>query len=135
MTNGCYNLNVWTIGAFIGMDGNRSRGRILTARSVSVSEALSPLAPLALPQYVLSFIEIRSTLFKRFVKSEPSLLVYNGDFVKRNLRKEKILKKDLLSVVRRNHFDSLEEIETIVLETDGVVCVIKKSGKTGNKMY
>lgn len=117
------------------MDGNRSRGRILTARSVSVSEALSPLAPLALLQYVLSYIEIRSTLFKRFVKSEPSLLFYNGDFVKRNLRKEKILKKNLLSVVRRNHFDSLEEIEAIVLETDGVVCVIKKSGKTGNKTY
>lgn len=110
-------------------------GRILTARSVSVSEALSAFALLALLQYVLSYLEIRSTLFKKFVNSEPSLLFYNGDFVERNRRKERILKKDLLSVVRKNHFDSLDEIEAIVLETDGVVSVIKKSGKTGNKTY
>lgn len=110
-------------------------GRILTARSISVSEALSAFALLALLQYILSFIEIRSKWFKKFVNSEPTLLYYNGEFIERNLKKERISKNDLFSVVRKNRLDNLEEIAAIVLETDGVVSVIKKSEKSQIKTY
>lgn len=110
-------------------------GRILTARSVSVTEALSAFALLALLQYILSYLEMRSKWFKKFLNSEPSLLYYNGSFIERNLQKERILKKDLLSVIRKNQFNDIEEIEAVVLETDGVISVIKKTEGSQGKTY
>lgn len=110
-------------------------GRILTARKVSVVEAITTFLLLVLLQYILTYIEVRSKTFHRLVTSQPTLLYYNGAFLEKNLRKERIRQKDLLSVVRKKKFSSLKEIEAVILETDGTFSVIRKTDTGKDSSY
>ncbi|MFC6997404.1 DUF421 domain-containing protein [Rufibacter roseus] len=101
-------------------------GRILTAKQVSIAEALTTFALLVSLQFIISFLQKRSKLFSRFITSEPTLLYYHNQFLEKNMRKERIRKESLLASVRKNKLNSLEEVDAIVLETDGTVSVIKK---------
>lgn len=112
-----------------------SFGRILTAKSVSVTEAIVAFGLLVFLQYVLSIIEVRSTWFKKFVSSNPSLIYYNGNFIKKKLKKERIREDDVISVVRKRGFGNLDEVQAIVVETDGELSVIKKTGGGGELTY
>jgi uncharacterized membrane protein YcaP (DUF421 family) len=64
--------------------------------------------------------------------SQPTLLYYQGSFLEKNMRKERVSKDDLLGTVRQNRIGSLDEVEAIVLETNGSVSVIKKGGTQGS---
>jgi uncharacterized membrane protein YcaP (DUF421 family) len=111
-------------------------GRILTAKQVSVAEALVTFALLVSLQYILSFFEVRSKTFSNLITSEPTLLYYQGAFLEKNLRKERISKGDVLGTVRQNRIGNLEEVEAIILETNGSVSVIKKGGDSqGTSTY
>jgi uncharacterized membrane protein YcaP (DUF421 family) len=102
-------------------------GRILTARSVSVSEAIATFLLLVSLQYLFSFLETRSALFSRLVTSQPTLLFHRGKVLEKNLEKERLRPEDLLGAVRKQGAGSLEEVESVILETDGSLSVIKKS--------
>ena len=103
-------------------------GRILTAKQVSIAEALVTFALLVSLQYIVSFFEVRSKVFSGLITSQPTLLYYQGSFLEKNLRKERISKDDVLGTVRQNRIGNLDEVEAIVLETNGSVSVIKKGG-------
>jgi len=66
-------------------------------------------------------------LFRKFIGSNPKILFYKDDFIEKTLRKERINEKDLLEWVRKRGFGSLQDVEVIVLETDGSISVIGKA--------
>lgn len=103
-------------------------GRILTARSGTVSEAIVAFAVLAVLQVVFSHFEVTSKSFKKIVSPPPSMLYYKDSFIERNLRKERVVKEDLLGSLRKQGYGSLDEVEAIILEPDGTVSIIKKTG-------
>lgn len=55
-------------------------GRILTAKSVSISESIATFVLLILLQTVFSYVEVHSKTFKKFTTPRPTLLFYNGEF-------------------------------------------------------
>ncbi len=110
-------------------------GRILTARSVSVAEALTAFLLLVALQYAIAWIEIRSKFFHKLITSQPALLYYNGTYIEKNLRRERINKNDLLGAVRKKKFGDLNEVEAIIMETDGSISVIRKNKDTDRLTY
>lgn len=104
-----------------------SFGRILTAKTVSLSETLITFLLLVSLQYIFSHFSARSKFFHNIVTSEPALLYYNGKFLEKNLKKENLRKEDLLGAARKKKFNDLGQVEAIVLETDGSFSVIGKS--------
>ena len=110
-------------------------GRILTAKGVSISEAVTAFVLLAVLQYIFAIIEIKSKLFKRLVTTRPALLYYRGEFQKRNLRKARLDKDELLGAVRKKGFGSLQEIEAVILESDASFSVIGKSKDGDESAY
>ena len=110
-------------------------GRILTAHKVSIAETFTTFLLLVGLQYVLSYIEVRSSVFSKLITSRPTLLFYNGNFLEKEMLKEKVRKKDLLGAVRKKRFSSMLEVEAIILETDGTFSVIKKSGFEKESSY
>ena len=110
-------------------------GRILTAKQVSIAEALVAFALLVSIQYVVSFFKVRSKAFANLITSQPILLYYQDSFLEKNLRQERVSKKDLMGIVRQNRISSLDEVEAIVLETNGSFSVIKKGASQGPSTY
>ena len=65
----------------------------------------------------------------RIVKSEPSLLLYRGRFLVESLRKERVTEEEVLSAIRAGGHARVEEVEAVVLETDGSFTVVESNGE------
>ena len=110
-------------------------GRILTAREISIAEALITFALLIFLQYIVTWISVRSKKFSRLITSQPILLYYNGEFLQGNLKKERVKKTEVLSAIRSENFSHLEDIEAVILESDGSFSIIQKSGNGKTSSY
>lgn len=110
-------------------------GRILTAKSVSVSESITTFILLILLQTIFSFVEVHSKIFKKLTTPRPTLLFYNGEFLKKNMRKSRVRKDELLSAMRKKSFGSMDEIRAVIFETDGSFSIVRKSGEDKNLTF
>lgn len=110
-------------------------GRILTASIVSISEAITAFILLVLLQTLFSFLEVHSKQFKKFTTTPPTLLYYNGEFLRKNMRKSRIREDELLSAIRKKSFGSLNEVKAVVFETDGSFSIVRRSDFDDNLTY
>lgn len=110
-------------------------GRVLTEKEISVSEAITAFVVLISLKYIVSYIDVRSKAFSRLITSQPTLLFHHGEFLSRNMRKERIMKKDLEDAVRKKQLSSFGEVEAIILEADGTFSVIRRTYTTSKDAY
>lgn len=110
-------------------------GRILTAKEVSVAEALTTFVLLISLQHIVTSISIYSEKFSKLITSQPTLLYYNGEFISKNLKKERIKKNEVLSTVRSKRFNTIKDVEAIILESNGSISIIKKSSDDDRSSY
>lgn len=99
---------------------------IMVSKQTPLAEGLVALALLVSLQYVVTWLAIRSTWFRRIIKSEPSLLFYRGEFLQEQMRKERIVRDEILAAVRQQGVSDLMKVEAVVLETDGSLNIVKK---------
>lgn len=78
-------------------------------------------------QYIITWLSVRSDFFSGMIKASPEFLYYNGVFLKKVMKKERILEKEVFQAARSSGIKSMNEVEAVVLETDGRIAVIKKS--------
>ena len=102
-------------------------GRILTASEVSVSESIVTFLLLASLQFTFSYFDGKSKIFRWLITSQPTLLYYNGEFIEKNMSKEKVLQENIFSALRKQQFGSFKNVEAIILEVNGSISIIKKN--------
>lgn len=61
------------------------------------------------------------------IKAEPALLLDKGEFLDDAMLRERVSRSEIRMAIRSQGSASVEEIEAVVLETDGSFSVIKKS--------
>jgi uncharacterized membrane protein YcaP (DUF421 family) len=66
-----------------------------------------------------------SALISRVLEGNPSVLIENGKPVPKTLRREGISLPELRAIARRQGFDDLGEVESAILETNGVVTMFR----------
>ena len=106
-------------------------GRILTAKQVSLAEALVTFVLLVGLQFIITWLETRSEKFASFVTGNPTLLYYQGQFLERAMKKQRVRKAEMLAAARAKKLENMNQVEAIILETSGSLAVIKKSKKSG----
>jgi len=102
-------------------------GRILTAKEVALVEACVAFALLAVLQYAISWLRVRSRRVAALVDGEPSLLFFGGAYARGPMRAARIAESDIQEAVRAKGLGSLEEVEAIILEAGGAISIIRKS--------
>ena len=100
---------------------------ILTSRQTPLADGLLALALLTLLQYAVAWSSVHSAWVRRIVKSEPTLLFYNGNFLDEQLRKERVVRDEILAAIRSQGISDLANVSAVVLETDGSFSVVKRS--------
>ncbi|MCM3124692.1 MULTISPECIES: YetF domain-containing protein [unclassified Mesobacillus] len=100
---------------------------ILLNKKVALIEGVSAFFILIGLQYVVAWLSIRSDGFKKLIKSDPQLLFYRGNYLKEKITKERVLDVEILQAARSSGINSMDQVEAVVLETDGSISVIKKS--------
>lgn len=110
-------------------------GRVLTAKSVGVVEAIIAFALLAFLQYIFAVLELRSKLFKKLVTNSPALLYYKGEFHERNLKEARLSKDELLGAARKKGYGTLKNVDVIILESDASFSIIGESKDGDGSTY
>jgi len=103
-----------------------SFGRILTAKSVALLEAVAAFSLLIFLQFVVSWLQVRSSGFSRLVTDSPTLLSYRGRILHEALARERITEGELRTALRQQGLGSLEQAEAVVLEPNGKFAVVKR---------
>ncbi|AFZ66168.1 DUF421 domain-containing protein [Deinococcus peraridilitoris] len=101
-------------------------GRALTAKDLSLSEALAAIVLLIGLQYLLSLLKFHFKSFSKAITSEPVVLYSHGTLRQKAMRRERITEDDILAAVRAQGHTTLEEIDTVVLEATGNMSVFEK---------
>ena len=98
---------------------------VILSKDVALAEGVTAFAMLALLQFITSWLSVRSEMFEEMVKSEPTLLVHNGNYLEKAIRRQRISKTEILQALRK-HGVSWENTHAVVLETDGSLSVMPK---------
>ena len=97
---------------------------IILSSDVALIEGVLAFFMLIASQFVITWLSVRSEAVKQFVKSEPSLLFHNGDFLTRVMKRERVTEEEVLAAVREQGKGSLEAVGAVVLETDGTFSIL-----------
>lgn len=101
---------------------------VLLSKDVPLAEGVLGFAVLIGLQYALASLIRRSRRFEALIKSEPALLFFRGRFLERAMRRERVAEVEVLAAIRNQGVADVEEVEAVVLETDGSFSVIPSSG-------
>lgn len=99
-------------------------GRALTAKSVSLAEAVAAFALLVSLQYVVTRLQVRWPVVSTVVTNRPRLLYFRGEFLEDAMREERVTEGEVRTAARKNDHGSLSEVEAVVLESSGEFSVL-----------
>lgn len=91
-------------------------------------DILAMIAVVLIWDYLFNALEYRFPRFRRVAQDSPTLLIHNGDVIERNLRKEQVTMEELHASLRKQGIEDLQQVKQAVLEVDGHISVIQKSG-------
>ena len=100
---------------------------ILLSEQVALAEGLLGFAVLIGLQFAITWLSTRSRTVSRLIKAEPALLVHRGEMLRGAMRRQRVIEAEILQAARETGLASLDEVEAMVLETDGTFSVVKKT--------
>jgi len=99
---------------------------VLLQESVALAEGAVAMLVLIGAQFLVAFLSVRSRGFARAVRSEPTLLVRDGQFCERAMKAERITEAEAVSAIRANGGLDVSDAWAVVLESDGSISVALK---------
>ena len=100
---------------------------VIMSKDVSFAEGVFALGLLVGLQFVITWLSVRFDWAEKLVKAKPTLLFNKGEFIREAMKGQRVAEAEVRMAIRAKGVAAVEEIEAVVLETDGSFSVIKKS--------
>jgi uncharacterized membrane protein YcaP (DUF421 family) len=107
---------------------------ITLSRDVALIEGMVAFALLIGLQFVITWLSVRPATVNGLVKSDPSLLFFRGQFLRGAMRQARVVENEILAAVRAQGSASLDEIEAVILETDGSFTAVKRTDRPASAL-
>ena len=91
---------------------------------VAIAEGITAFVALVLLQFLVARLSSRAVSARRALKSEPVVVVRDGQLLFRALRAERLSRDEIQQAIRATGVGGLELVAAVVLETDGTLSVI-----------
>ena len=104
---------------------------ILLNQDVALAQGALALALLIALQYVVTWSSVRSQRVRKIIAADPSLLVYQGQYLESTMLKERVTKEDVMAAIRASGHSSVADVGAVILATDGEFDVVQKGAETG----
>lgn len=105
---------------------------ILLSRNVSLVQGTLALALLIGLQYLVTWSSVRAGWVRKLVTGEPALLLYQGKLLGGAMRAARVTEDEVRSAIRSSGFAAMDDVEAVVLETDGSFSVVS-AGSGGSR--
>lgn len=99
---------------------------VLLSREVPLAEGVAGLALLVCLQYTITWLSVRYDEVQRVVKSEPTLLVKDGNPLAAAMRAQRVTREEVDAALRQHGLSDISQVECVVLETDGSLSIVAK---------
>lgn len=97
---------------------------VLLSSDVSYAEGALALGLLVGLQYVVASASRRLPAVRRLVKSEPQVVMRNGQLLDDVLRKERLNAEEVHQALRQSGIAEMADVAAVVLETDGSLSIL-----------
>jgi uncharacterized membrane protein YcaP (DUF421 family) len=97
---------------------------VLLSKDVRLLEGVLAFLVLAVCQFCIAWISLRSRTIQEVVASDPRILLCDGVLDQDALLDERVTEADVRSAVRKEGHGDLSNIAAVFLETDGSFSVI-----------
>jgi uncharacterized membrane protein YcaP (DUF421 family) len=98
---------------------------VLLSKDVALAEGVLAMVLLVFLQFMITWLSVRSPRFRDLVKSEPTLIMHQGEFLDGGMRAQRITQDEVMAALRSNGVTDASQAAAVVLETDGTITVIK----------
>lgn len=95
-------------------------------KSIPYYEGIVILFTLAILEYLMGFLALKSQRFSDLLTGHPVVLIDNGRIIKENLAREKFNIDDLLQELRKKGISDVDEVHKGILESCGGFTAILK---------
>lgn len=112
--------------------GSISATTILSSQT-KFFEGIVAIATLVVLQYIVAKINVHSKVFSKVIRSDPTLLYYNGQYISSNLKKMRVTKEDILQEVRKSSGVTMDKVHAVILESNGKISVVTSGSKESLK--
>lgn len=98
----------------------------LLSNQVALVEGIAGLGLLIALQFLITWLSVRLPAVQRLVKSEPTLLLRQGEYLTAAMRQQRVTPSEVRAAIRAHGIAAVEDVEAVVLETDGTFSVIRR---------
>nr|BFE41393.1 DUF421 domain-containing protein [Microbacterium imperiale] len=100
---------------------------ILLSSDVAYAEGVTAIVLLLALQVIVAVLVKWSPRFRRVVTAAPALLVVHGSLDERELRRNRVTRKDVEQAVRQSGQGAMKDVAAVILESDGKMSVIPEA--------
>jgi uncharacterized membrane protein YcaP (DUF421 family) len=106
----------------------------ILSKDVSLADGMAALAALILVQVFLSWMITKSKSLEALVNGEPVLIFVRGRYLRHAMQQQRATEEEVRAAVREHGLRSLEDVEAVVIETDGTFSVIERRGQAPSSL-
>ncbi len=103
---------------------------VILSGDIALAEGVAAMSMLVLLQFVVTWWSVRSARVRRLVRSEPTLLLYRGMFLRDAMKAQRVTETEVRQAARSQGNADLGE-SAVVLETDGRFSVLPAQVQAG----
>ncbi len=94
-------------------------------KSIPLVDGVWLLFLLVILQFIITWLSVRISRFKKLITSQPSLLVYKGNILHGELKKHRVTIEELYVAARKKGIPDISGIDAVILETTGDLTIIE----------
>ena len=105
----------------------------MTEIGIPIYYGIVPILGLLMMHMFISFLNMKSINAREILCGRPSILIYRGKIIEKELKKQRFTINELEERLRGNDVFNIGDVEYAILETSGQVTVIQKPEKRNVK--
>ena len=100
----------------------------VTQNDFSLTGMVLAIGTIAVLTVFFSYLPWRFRVLRPVLEGVPAILVDEGNVVEKNLKRHRVTQEEVAAAARLQNVPSLSDVRWAVLETNGQISFIKKSG-------
>lgn len=100
----------------------------VTQNDFSVTGLILAVGTIGVLTVLFSYLPWRFQVLRPILEGEPVILIQDGNVIEKNLKRNRLTQEEVAAEARSQQIASFDEVRWAVLETNGQISFIKKSG-------